>query len=128
MSIDSRDSLEARIAVVSECRELFGKHRARELWRDLGLPVVRAVPASRPDTARLAEFIRNCVEPATAHISFRSIRAAHRSWCEREGVPLTTECALALALTAHGYVKYKAAGRMTYGARLRAPASPAPPP
>jgi hypothetical protein len=131
MTADLKSPLAARVAAVAECRELWGKEKARALWRELGLPIPAARdPAQRLDllVSRLPEFIAECIEPATARISFRSIRAAHQSWCEREGATLTSECRLALALTAHGYAKYKVAGRMTYGARLRAPASPAPPP
>lgn len=121
------NSLKARVAAVTECRELFGKQRARELWRNLGLPM--PVPTVRPDLSseRLGEFIRHCIEPATAYISFRSIRAAHQAWCELKGVPLASECALGRALRAHGYVKDNSTSRMTYAARLLAPSS-APPP
>ena len=117
---DPREPLAARIAAVEECRKLFGKQAARALWRDLGLPMpaARDRPAGRPDliSGRLDDFIHDRIEPATAFISFRSIRASQRSWCEREGTTLTSECALALALTAHGNAKYKRAGRMMYGA------------
>jgi|GEM_PF-6876043 len=117
--------LAARVAAVAECRELFGKPAARRLWRVLDLPPPPRTSIT-PDRVPIAlsDFIRDCLEPATEFISFRSISAAYLLWSQGKAATSASECALARALTAHGYAKFKSDGRMIYGARIKVPGPP----
>src|SRR5687768_5803749 len=79
-----------RAALVAECRQLFGKRAARDLWRELGLPLPTGARLTRDSAlqAGLEAFIRQSFEPAPTFLRFSAIRAAHVLWCEREGVSL----------------------------------------
>lgn len=89
---------EHRLAMLRECRLIFGRRAAAKLWRQLGMPAVDDKPAARASRADLAnvDHVKRFLSASTirrpgAQVQSSVLYAAYISWCDatRTDVVLT---------------------------------------
>ncbi len=124
------ESLEARLRLVAEVRELFGPCEARALWGQLNLPRApdRRGRAANGDAGRAREFIAERVKAAPGLRSpFGAIWKAYLDWCVERRVAPIAPAWLGRRLVAVGLARHKA-GNSIYAAAIHLGGPPAVPP
>ena len=133
--------LEPALALVRECRELYGKSAARRLWCMLPLPPpatfeIRGTRAQKPNRETVALFTADRIEnDPRSEAQAQNLYEAYAVWCDQHGRHAETLTAFGRELAALGFRKLMRRGCVFYcdlrikPARSRRPAakSPAPP-
>lgn len=115
--MESEYTLDERLQIVVAAAQVFGKPRAKELWRAFGLPEI-GLDQTHLD---LSAFVEEMLEPAAGGIVFaRSMYNAYVAWCEARGEKPVCEKAFGIHLPRNGVMKLRKRIREYRGVQLKA--------
>jgi|SRR5918996_1784705 hypothetical protein len=102
--MDSEYTLDERLRIVVAAAEVFGKPRARKLWRVFGLPET----GQEQRMLNLDAFVEEMIEPAPGGIVFaRPLYQAYVAWCAARGERPASEKLFGTELPRNGVVKLR---------------------
>jgi len=111
-------SIELKLAVITEARNLFGPKIGREVWHQLGFPNFVNFTVSRafdtPLAKQVSSFVGSCLvnEPG-ASTGAAELYAAFSRWCDCYGHPVASQTAFGRTLTRLS-VKRRVSHRASY--------------
>lgn len=102
-----------RIAMLRECRLIFGRRAAAKLWRQLGMPAVDDEPAARSSRDDLAnvDHVKRFLATSTirrpgAQVQSSVLYAAYRTWCDATQTDvMLTQTMFSLIIAQLGFAK-----------------------
>lgn len=125
MSGALNESIECRIKLVHEARELFGVQAARRLWFGLGLPYPDGRRPAAHSASEIEEFVSTVlVRDQSAEIPAKAAYEAFSSWARANGRPVRTLTAFGLVMQSAGVARRHSGGTRYVGYRLPDPPTP----